>query len=130
MGEPLSNLSSALYTHADVAGMTEILTTSLAGLLPADVVQVKRRRTTADRLHKRPGRPVELSFLAGDQRLTLRSDEHGRPESTIEHVVRGVRLSQQRIGIDEWIAALTAELRRLAAEDELARETLYRFLLG
>lgn len=127
---PLSELSVALHAHADVAAMTDVLTTSLADVLPGDVVTVERHRSVADRLHGRPGTPVALSFEAGDRRLSLRAGPRGRPEATSEHVVRGVRLSQQAIDVDRWIAELATELRRLAAADERAREALYRFLLG
>ena len=126
---PLSELSLALQAHADVAAMTEVLTSSLAGLLPADVVIVERRRTIADRLAKRPGTPIALTFDAGDRRLTLRADGQGRPAATSEHVVRGIRLSAHPIDIEQWIATLAAELQRLGSADQQARDALYRFLL-
>ncbi|MBE7189020.1 hypothetical protein [Jatrophihabitans endophyticus] len=132
MSDPpsLSELSVALHRHADVAAMTDVLTTSLAGLLPPDVVTVERQRSVGDRLAGRPGTPVSLTFDAGDRRLTLRADRFGRPEGVSEHVVRGVRLSRQTLDVDEWIAALAAEVHRLADADERAREVVTRFLLG
>ena len=126
---PLSTLTAALYTHADVAGMVQILTTTLAGLLPAELVTVERRRSVAERLSGRPGAPIALDVELGDRRLSLRTRSDGGPDASVSHIVQGVRLSTTRVTLDEWIARLAAGLERLAAEDERARRALERFLL-
>lgn len=132
MTEPpsLGRLVGALSAHSDVAAMTEVLTTTLADLLPADLVTVERARTVGDRLAGRAGRPVAVAVQAGDRALTLRAAVAGRTEATITHTVRGVVLSRKAVPVSEWIAALAAELDRIAAQDDAARALLDRLLLG
>ncbi len=125
---PLSELTAALYTHADVAGLTEVLTSALAGVLPADLVTIVRRRTLADRAKGRAGTPTALLVRVGDKELALTRSATGAA-ATIGHVVRGVRLSSTPVELDAWFATLATELRRLAARDEHARQVLERFLL-
>lgn len=132
MTEPpsLGRLVGALSAHSDVASMTAVLTTTLADLLPADLVEVERDRTMGDRLAGRPGRPVAVTVQAGERTLTLRADRAGRTEATVTHTVRGVVLSRQPVSIPDWIEALAAELARIAERDDAARAALDRLLLG
>jgi hypothetical protein len=128
---PLGHLVAALSAHADVASMTRVLTTTLADLLPADVVQVERRRSVADRLAGRTGSPVALTVRLGDDReLVLRARPDGGTDALTVHTVRGVVLSRTPLPITDWIAALAAGLDRLAAADDRARTALDRLLLG
>jgi hypothetical protein len=39
-------------------------------------------------------------------------------------------ISRKEVAVDEWLAALAAELAKLAARDDRAREALSRFLGG
>jgi hypothetical protein len=127
---PLGHLIGALSAHADVESMTEVLTATLADLLPARLVRIERRRTLADRLAGRAGTPVALSVLAGDRELTLQALADGGTEAVIVHTVRGVVLSRTPVPVTDWIAALATELDRRAAEDDAARAALQRLLLG
>jgi hypothetical protein len=132
MTEPpsLGRLVGALSAHSDVAALTQVLTTTLADLLPADLVDVERARSFGDRLTGRPGRPVAVTVRAGERSLQLRSASDGRTEATITHAVRGVVLSRKSVEITEWITTLATELERLATQDERARAALDRLLLG
>jgi hypothetical protein len=132
MTEPpsLGRLVGALSAHADVAAMTEVLTTTLADLLPADIVDVERGRTVGDRLAGRPGRAVAVTIRAGERALSLRSTGPGRTDATITHTVRGVVLSRRSVPITEWVEALAGELARIAERDDAARAVLDRLLLG
>lgn len=130
MTDPLGDLAAALSTHADVAAMTEVLTTTLAGLLPPDLVRVERRRGLADRLAGRAGVPTSLTVRGADHDLVLRRRTDGGTEAVIVHAVRGVALSRTPVPISEWTAALASELERLAASDAVARAALERLLLG
>jgi hypothetical protein len=127
---PLGHLTAALAARADVAAMTQVLTETLADLLPADLVRVERRRTVGDRLNARPGTPTSLTVHAGDRDLILSQSRDGRSEASIAHTVRGVILSRTSVSIPEWIKALATELNRMAAADEAARTALDRLLLG
>ncbi|HET8583491.1 MAG TPA: hypothetical protein VFL65_09570 [Jatrophihabitans sp.] len=127
---PLGHLVAALSAHADVVSMTQVLTATLADLLPGSLVQVERRRSVADRLAGRPGTPVSLTVRGTDRDLVLAAGRDGTPEAQIVHTVRGVVLSRTAVPITEWITALAAELDRRAASDEAARAALDRLLLG
>jgi hypothetical protein len=127
---PLGHLTAALSGHADVTAMTEVLTATLADLLPAGLVRVERERSLSDRVRGRAGSPVAVTVPIGDRELTLRRRADGSTEPEIGHVVRGVALSRTVVPIDEWITALARELERRAAADERARAALDRLLLG
>jgi hypothetical protein len=127
---PLGHLVAALTPHAEVAGMTHVLTATLAGLLPARLVRVERRRSLADRVGGRPGIPVAVTVLTGEHELALREAATGTVEATIAHSVRGVVLSRRSVPITEWITALATHLQRLGEQDQQARHALDRLLLG
>ena len=127
---PIAGLTEALYLHGDVESMARILTSTLAGLLPADLVTVQYRRGARDRLSGRPGTPVAVDVLLGDRRLSLRSGDGAVTQATISHVVRGVTLSTEPVAIGAWITTLATELERMAAADQRARTALENFLLG
>ena len=127
---PLGHLAAALSGRADVASLSQVLTVTLADILPAGMVQVDYKRSAGDRLAGRPGTPVGLAVVAGDKVLRLDSARGGVAEATVEHAVRGVVISRKPVSITEWITALADELRRIAEADEAARVALERLLLG
>jgi hypothetical protein len=119
-----------LSAHADVASLAQVLTGSLAGFLPPDLIEVHYARSMSDRLAGRPGRPVGLSVTAGETVLRLDAPEGRAVSATVARSVRGVVLSRTPVSVEAWIAALAAELDRVARADESARAALERFLLG
>ena len=126
---PLGHLVAALSARSDVESLTVVLTESLADMLPAQVVQVERRRTAGDRLHGRPGVPVRLVVHGTDRDLVLHR-HNGRTEAEIVHVVHGVELSHRAVSMPEWIEALAGVLDQHAASAEAARVALEKLLLG
>jgi hypothetical protein len=127
---PLGHLVEALSNRADVVSLTQVLTVTLADVLPAGMVDVEYRRTARDRLAGREGTPIGLTVHTPDKTLTLRTDGGGGPQATIAHSVRGVILSRTPVTVTAWIAALADELRSLGAADDAARTALERLLLG
>jgi hypothetical protein len=121
-------LIAALRTdRADVASYTRVLTATLGDALPDGMVDVDYRRSVADRVAGRPGQPVAVLVHAPERQLELRQGKRGI-EAEIRTVVRDVVISRKQVGIDEWLAVLAEELRKLASKDAAAREAMSRLL--
>jgi hypothetical protein len=81
----------------------------------------------ADRVAGREGAVTNLDVALGELRLALRIDR-GRLTGEVCKEVRGIVLSRQQVGLDEWIAALARALAESAASSARARQALERFL--
>jgi hypothetical protein len=120
---------AALRTdRTDVESYARVLSDTLGDALPAGMVEVERRRTLADRMAGRDGRPVSVSVHATHRQLDLSAAAHGGVTAEIRQVVRGVVISRKEVGVDEWLAALAEELTQLAHRDARARAALARLL--
>jgi hypothetical protein len=129
-GMDVELLAAALrQDSADLDVYAKVLSVSLVESLPPGAVQVERKRTMADRMAGREGTVTSLDVALGETRLGLRMDR-GRPIGEICKEVRGVVLSRQQVGLDEWIAALAQGLADTAASSARAREALRRYLGG
>ncbi len=132
-GQPRSGMDVELLTAAlrrDTADLdlyAKVLSVTLADSLPPGAVQVERKRTMADRMAGREGAVTSLDVALGGQRLGLRMDR-GRMTGEVLKEVRGIVLSRQQVGLDEWIEALARALADMAASSARAREALERFL--
>jgi hypothetical protein len=114
--------------RADVASYARILSGALADALPPGMVEVQRRRSLADRMAGRDGRPVAVVVHGEDRELVLREAPHGAVEAAVHQVVRGIVISRRTVGIDAWLTALAEDLTRIAARDAAARAALARLL--
>lgn len=114
--------------RADVESLARVLTASLAGALPAGMVEVSTKRGLGDRLAGRAGRPHTLVVHGDGRDLELRQEPHGGVRGELRTVVRGVVISRREIGIDEWLTALAEDLTKLAARDAATRDALARLL--
>lgn len=124
-------LAAMLRTdRSDVESYARVLTGTLAGALPPDMVEVEQQRGLADRLAGRDGRTVALVVHGLDRDLELREGRRGAIDAQVRQVVRGVVISRRMVGIDEWLRALAEDLSRIAARDAAARAALERFLGG
>ncbi|HEV2638392.1 MAG TPA: hypothetical protein VGX23_24820 [Actinocrinis sp.] len=127
-GMDVQMLAAALrQDSADLDVYAKVLSVNLVESLPRDAVQVVRKRSLADRAAGREGNVVELDVALGDVRLALRMDR-GRVAGEICKEVRGVVLSRQQVGLDEWIAALAQGLADAASQNAKARDALQRWL--
>lgn len=129
-GMDVELLAAALrQDSADLDVYAKVLSVNLVESLPAGAVQVERKRSMSDRVAGREGTVTSLDVALGEMRLGLRMDR-GRPIGEICKEVRGVVLSRQQVGLDEWIAALAKGLADSAASSARAREALQRYLGG
>jgi hypothetical protein len=127
-GMDVELLAAALRRDsADLDLYAKVLSVNLAGSLPAGAVQVERKRSMSDRMAGREGSVTSLDVALGEQRLALRMDR-GRVIGEVHKEVRGIVLSRQQVGLDEWIGALAKALAETAASSARAREALERFL--
>ena len=129
-GMDVELLAAALrQDSADLDVYAKVLSVNLVESLPKGAVQVERKRSMSDRVAGREGTVTSLDVAIGDVRLGLRLDR-GRTIGEICKEVRGVVLSRQQVGLDEWIAALAKGLSESAASSAKAREALQRYLGG
>jgi hypothetical protein len=129
-GMDVELLAAALrQDSADLDVYAKVLSVNLVESLPPGAVQVERKRSMSDRVAGREGTVTSLDVALGEIRLGLRMDR-GRPVGEICKEVRGVVLSRQQVGLDEWIAALAKGLADSAASSARAREALQRYLGG
>jgi hypothetical protein len=123
-------LAAALrQDSADLDVYAKVLSVNLVESLPQGAVQVERKRSMSDRVAGREGTVTSLDVSLGDVRLSLRMDR-GRPVGEICKEVRGVVLSRQQVGLDEWIAALARGIAETAESSARAREALQKYLGG
>ena len=127
-GMDVELLAAALrQDSADLDIYAKVLSVNLVESLPRDAVQVVRKRSLSDRAAGREGNVTNLDVALGDVRLALRMDR-GRVVGEICKEVRGVVLSRQQVGLDEWISALAQALSDAASSNARAREALQRWL--
>ena len=123
-------LAAALrQDSADLDVYAKVLSVNLVESLPQGAVQVERKRSMSDRVAGREGTVTALDVSLGDARLSLRMDR-GRPVGEVCKEVRGVVLSRQQVGLDEWITALARGIAESAASSARAREALQKYLGG
>lgn len=123
-------LAAALRQDAaDLEVYARVLTGTLADALPPGAVVVRRKRGLADRLAKREGPVERLEVVLDEQRLVLRWDGR-RPVGELVNEVRGVVLSRQQVGLEEWVNTLTGAVLARAASDARAREAMRRLVGG
>lgn len=112
---------------ADLNLYAAVLSVNLVDSLPPGAVQVKRKRSVADRVAGREGSVTGLDVALGERRLSLRLDRAVVVGEVCKEV-RGIVLSRRQVGLDEWIDALAQALADTAASNARAREAIERFL--
>ncbi len=116
-------LASSLRADAnDTGAFMEALATKLGGALP--------QRTRVERgggmfSHNHPVRRIALNL--GDYEYVIVADG-GALSASRTHLVRGIALKSEALGLDEWIEALAAELTDLADRSAQDRAALQRLL--
>ena len=130
-GLSLEEITAALRADsADVALYARVLTESLGDALPAGCVVVDRDRSMSDRLHGRPGQVTKITVRLGEKVLTLTTVPGRPPTAEICREVRGVVLSRQPAGLQEWISDLARELAAQAQQDAHTAEVLRKLITG
>jgi hypothetical protein len=130
-GLSLEEITAALRVDsADVALYARVLTESLGDALPDGCVVVDRDRSMSDRLHGRPGQVTKITVRLGEKVLTLTTVPGRPPTAEICREVRGVVLSRQPAGLQEWISDLARELAAQAQQNAHTAEVLRKLITG
>jgi hypothetical protein len=136
MSEPADGLSLDMVTaalradSADVAIYARVLTESLGSALPPGCVTIDRARTMSDRMHGRPGQISKITVRLGEQLLTLGVQPGREPAAEVCREVRGVVLSRQPVGIQQWTSELARALVSHAEQNAQAAQALRRLVAG
>jgi hypothetical protein len=130
-GPSLEMITAALRADsADVALYARVLTESLGGALPEGCVAVDRARTMSDRMRGRPGEVRKVTVRLGEKVLMLTVQPGRPPAAEICREVRGVVLSRQPAGMQEWVDDLARELVAHAQQNAQAAEVLRKLVAG
>lgn len=112
-------LAASLRADASELGtFLNVLGRKLLDALPGQVscVREKKRFRETDRIRK-----IEVSLE--DLRFQL-EDAGGRLVAMISHVVRGISLKNEEVGLDEWIETLSRKLADAAARSAKSRDAI------
>ena len=108
---------------ADVAAYVEVLARKLEDALPAET-EVRRR---SKGLLSREKVVEAIEVALGEYRYALR--RHGRGvEASRAKAVRGVVIKREPLELQDWVNALTGELREQAAGSAEARAAFERLV--
>lgn len=110
---------------ADLSLYADFVTAQLAGALPADQVQVVRKRGV---FGTKPDAPVlAVSVRLGDYGYTLRRpNTSAAPIAEVTHVVNGIVLSTRSVGLEEWARDVAVGLHTLTERNADAAAFLAR----
>ena len=114
---------------ADAAIYARVLTESLGESLPPGCVSIERNASLSDRLHGRPGTVSKITVRLGERVMSL-AVRAGQPSAEISREVRGVVLSRQPVGVQEWAAELARALVGYAEQNARTAEALRRLVTG
>ena len=114
---------------ADAAIYARVLTESLGESLPPGTVTIERDRSMSDRMHGRPGAVSSITVRLGDRVMSL-AVRGGQPSAEICREVRGVVLSRQPAGLQEWVDDLARELLAYAQQNAQTAEVLRKLVAG
>ena len=130
-GPSLEMITAALRADsADVALYARVLTESLGDALPEGCVAVDRARSMSDRMHGRAGEVRKITVRLGEKVLTLTVQPGRPPAAEICREVRGVVLSRQPAGLQEWVDDLARELVAQARQNAQTAEVLRKLVAG
>jgi len=131
-GSPsLDMVAAALRADsAEVAIYARVLTESLGDALPPGCVTIDRSRSISDRMHGRPGQVSKVTVRLGEQVLSLGVQAGREPAAEVCREVRGVILSRQQVGMQQWADELARALVSHAERNAQAAQALRRLVAG
>jgi hypothetical protein len=107
---------------ADVDAFVEGLAVKLEQAMPG---QVRVNRVWAG--FRRPKRVQKIVLDVGDTRLELRRSR-GSIDTSTSRLSGGIVLKTERVGIDDWISALSEAVAAEAQRSAITRQALERLL--
>ncbi len=121
------DLSAAWFRKAqgDLRAFLEGFATRMEGAIPGHVT-VERRR---DGLFSKTSHVVKVAIDAGPAVYVLHLDNNHLSALRAKSV-RGVTLKSEAMAVPEWLAALNADVQRLAERADAAHGVLHDFLMS
>ena len=121
------DLSAAWYrrVRGDLKAFMEAFATRMVGALPGRVAVARQH----DSLFSSHDHVVEVTIDAEPNVYVLCSDKD-KLSALRSKSVRGVTLKSEPMDLPEWLAALNADIQRLAERGNAARDVLHDFLLS
>lgn len=125
----LEVLAAALRGQSDDLSLyAGFLLNVLSAALPPELVEIVREGRLRAKLAGREPAVLSAAVTLGDHRYELTRPGPGKPATArIQHTSGGVVLSTRTVGVDDWSAALAADLARLAGTNAAAAAALERF---
>ena len=110
-------VAAALHSHGeDVSLYAGMLLDTLAGALPERMITVER--SGGGLLRKKPRGITAVTITVNDRRFFLSRKHVGaKPLARVEHVVRGIVLSNDELPVTQWTDQLAQELADAARDD-------------
>jgi hypothetical protein len=84
----------------------------------------------SDRMRGRPGEVSKITVRLGEQVLSLGVESGREPSAEICREVRGVVLSRQPVGIQQWAGELAKALVSHAEQNAQAAQALRKLVTG
>ena len=121
------DLSAAWYRRAqgDLRAFLEAFATRMEGAIPGHVT-VERRR---DGLFSKTSHVTKIAIDTGPN-VYFVALENKRLAARRSKAVRGVTLKSEPLDFPDWLAALNADIKRLAERDGAAHDVLHDFLMS
>lgn len=118
--------TAILADNHDVRALLKLLARQLAGALGERVV-VERQGG----LLKRSDEVKSLRVsIGGEEFVAEVAKGHGQVSTSIGHDSGGIRIRTEKVGADEWLARLLAELQKEAASNQAARTAIENLVMG
>ncbi|MDE3229061.1 MAG: hypothetical protein KGO05_04200 [Chloroflexota bacterium] len=108
---------------ADAVAFLEALATKLGGALPQRT-QVEREGGIFNRAHH----VRRIAVRLGEWEYALAAEPGGSLAASRTHAVRGITLKSEPMGLEDWLAELSAELADLAQSSQQDGAALRRLL--
>jgi hypothetical protein len=121
------DLSAAWYRRAqgDLRAFLEGFATRMERAIPGRVT-VERKR---DGLFSKTSHVAKIAIDTGPNVYVV-ALEHKQLTALRSKAVRGVTLKSEPLDFPDWLAALRADIERLAERDGAARDVLHDFLMS
>jgi len=121
------DLSAAWYRRAqgDLRAFLEAFATRMEGAIPGHVT-VERKR---DGLFSKTSHVAKIAIDTGPNVYVV-ALENKHLTALRSKAVRGVTLKSEPLDFPDWLAALRADIQRLAERDGAAHDVLHDFLMS
>ena len=128
-GESLENISLAAAMANSYArdqnGFAGLIAALLEASLPGQT-QVERKPI---RLFSQEKRVAQVTVTLGDEIYDLADPGHDKlPVATIQRIVRGITLKNERVGIDEWLRRLGDAIAEHAKHNQYASAAIMDYM--